>query len=61
MIAAEKTRKVTAQAACWSVIAMALGALAAIGGGAYGVACRNCQFGRRYPVKVSDPSVQSAP
>lgn len=39
--AADQARKVTAQAACWSVIAMALSALAALGGGALGVACRS--------------------
>ncbi len=61
MNAAEKTRKVTAQAACWSVIAMALGALGAIGGGAYGVACRNSRFDGKYYGKVSDSTVQSAP
>ncbi len=38
--AAEATRKVTAQAACWSVIAMVLAAISAVMGGACGVACR---------------------
>ena len=38
-IAADQARKVTGQAACWSVIAMALGALAAAAGGACGVVC----------------------
>lgn len=47
--AAEATRKVTAQAACWSVIALALGALAAIGGGACGVACRRHALAHQQP------------
>lgn len=38
-VAADQARKVTAQAACWSVIAMALGLMAACAGGACGVAC----------------------
>lgn len=38
-VAADQVRKVTAQAACWSVIAMALGLMAACAGGACGVAC----------------------
>jgi len=38
-LAADQARKLTAQAACWSVIAMALGLLAAAAGGACGVAC----------------------
>ena len=38
-VAADQARKVTAQAACWSVIAMALGLMAAAAGGACGVAC----------------------
>lgn len=37
--AADQVRKVTAQAAAWSVIAMALGLMAACAGGACGVAC----------------------
>ena len=38
-VAADQVRKVTAQAACWSVIAMALGLMAACAGGACGVVC----------------------
>lgn len=38
-VAADQARKVTAQAACWSVIAMAFGLMAAAAGGACGVAC----------------------
>lgn len=38
-VAADQARKVTAQAACWSVIAMALSLMAAAAGGACGVAC----------------------
>lgn len=46
-VAADQARKLTAQAACWSVIAMALGLMAAAAGGACGVACHRTKVDSR--------------
>lgn len=60
--AADQARKLTAHAACWAVIAMALGAVAAMVGAGCGTRCRrNLCERRNVPLSSGNPVSSSNP